>query len=194
MGIVQPSNVLLSLTITFALSFILIPENQTFGVEFTNYISEEHGIQFQYPTGWKINEKTSDLDSFPDIEISSDSTSQEKIYLFHKDPILDYFETSNIEEATYFSLKAYKTGMMDNYVNVSEPPSSLNIDGHKAVTFAITIQNKYEKSVPMIGLQDWTVFVENHGYVLGFKGFSDKFDSIENIDIRNHFISSIRFI
>ncbi|HET8792967.1 MAG TPA: hypothetical protein VFM31_04170, partial [Nitrososphaeraceae archaeon] len=160
MGIVQPSNVLLSLTITFALSFILIPENQTFGVEFTNYISEEHGIQFQYPTGWKINEKTSDLDSFPDIEISSDSTSQEKIYLFHKDPILDYFETSNIEEATYFSLKAYKTGMMDDYVNVSEPPSSLNIDGHKAVTFAITIQNKYEKSVPMIGLQDWTVFVE----------------------------------
>ena len=194
MGIVQPSNVLLSLTITFALSFILIPENQTFGVEFTNYISEEHGIQFQYPTGWKINEKTSDLDSFPDIEISSDSTSQEKIYLFHKDSILDYFETSNIEEATYFSLKAYKTGMMDDYVNVSEPPSSLNIDGHKAVTFAITIQNKYEKSVPMIGLQDWTVFVENHGYVLGFKGFSDKFDSIENIDIRNHFISSIRFI
>ena len=194
MGIVQPSNVLLSLTITFALSFILIPENQTFGVEFTNYISEEHGIQFQYPTGWKINEKTSDLDSFPDIEISSDSTSQEKIYLFHKDPILDYFETSNIEEATYFSLKAYKTGMMDDYVNVSEPPSSLNIDGHKAVTFAITIQNKYEKSVPMIGLQDWTVFVENHGYVLGFKGFSDKFDSIENINIRNHFISSIKFI
>ena len=194
MGIVQPSNVLLSLTITFALSFILIPENQTFGVEFTNYISEEHGIQFQYPTGWKINEKTSDLDSFPDIEISSDSTSQEKIYLFHKDPILDYFETSNIEEATYFSLKAYKTGMMDDYVNVSEPPSSLNIDGHKAVTFAITIQNKYEKSVPMIGLQDWTVFVENHGYVLGFKGFSDEFDSIENINIRNHFISSIKFI
>ena len=194
MGIVQPSNVLLSLTITFALSFILIPENQTFGVEFTNYISEEHGIQFQYPTGWKINEKTSDLDSFPDIEISSDSTSQEKIYLFHKDSILDYFETSNIEEATYFSLKAYKTGMIDNYVNVSEPPSSLNIDGHKAVTFAITIQNKYEKSVPMIGLQDWTVFVENHGYVLGFKGFSDKFDSSENINIRNHFISSIRFI
>ena len=194
MGIVQPSNVLLSLTITFALSFILIPENQTFGVEFTNYISEEHGIQFQYPTGWKINEKTSDLDSFPDIEISSDSTSQEKIYFFHKDSILDYFETSNIEEATYFSLKAYKTGMMDDYVNVSEPPSSLNIDGHKAVTFAITIQNKYEKSVPMIGLQDWTVFVENHGYVLGFKGFSDKFDSIENINIRNHFISSIKFI
>ena len=194
MNIVQQPIVLLSLTISFTLSFILIPENQTFGVEFTNYISEEHGIQFQYPTGWKINEKTSDLDSFPDIEISSDSTSQEKIYLFHKDPILDYFETSNIEEATYFSLKAYKTGMMDNYVNVSEPPSSLNIDGHKAVTFAITIQNKYEKSVPMIGLQDWTVFVENHGYVLGFKGFSDKFDSIENIDIRNHFISSIRFI
>ena len=194
MNIVQQPIVLLSLTISFTLSFILIPENQTFGVEFTNYISEEHGIQFQYPTGWKINEKTSDLDSFPDIEISSDSTSQEKIYLFHKDSILDYFETSNIEEATYFSLKAYKTGMMDNYVNVSEPPSSLNIDGHKAVTFAITIQNKYEKSVPMIGLQDWTVFVENHGYVLGFKGFSDKFDSIENIDIRNHFISSIRFI
>ena len=119
---------------------------------------------------------------------------RKKTYLFHKDSILDYFETSNTEEATYFSLKAYKTGMIDNYVNVSEPPSSLNIDGHKAVTFAITIQNKYEKSVPMIGLQDWTVFVENHGYVLGFKGFSDKFDSIENTDIRNHFISSIRFI
>ena len=174
--------------------YFLYLKTNTFGVDYTNYTSEEHGIQFQYPTGWKINEKTSDLDSFPDIEISSDSTSQEKIYLFHKDPILDYFETSNIEEATYFSLKAYKTGMMDDYVNVSEPPSSLNIDGHKAVTFAITIQNKYEKSVPMIGLQDWTVFVENHGYVLGFKGFSDKFDSIENIDIRNHFISSIRFI
>ena len=58
MGLVQPSNVLLSLTISFALSFILIAENQAFGIEFTNYTSEEHGIQFQYPTGWKINEKT----------------------------------------------------------------------------------------------------------------------------------------
>ena len=194
MRIVHNSNVLFSLTISFILSFILIVGNQAFGVEYTNYTNEEHGVQFEYPTDWKLNEKTSDLDSVPDIEISSDSDSQEKIYLFHKDPVLDYFGTSNIEEATYFSLKAYKTGMMDNYVNVSEPPSSLNIDGHKAVTFAITIQNKYEKSVPIIGLQDWTVFVENHGYVLGFKGFSDKFDSIENIDIRNHFISSIRFI
>ena len=46
MGIVQPSNVLLSLTITFALSFILIHENQTFGVEFTNYTSEEHEFNF----------------------------------------------------------------------------------------------------------------------------------------------------
>ena len=194
MRVVQPSNVLLSLTISFTLSFILIPESQALGVEYTNYTSEEHGIQFQYPMDWKVNEQTSDLDSVPDIEISSDSNSQEKIYVFHKNPVLDYFETSNIEEATYFSLKAYKTGLIDNYVNVSEPPSSLNIDGHKALTFAITIQNKYEKSIPVFGLQDWTVFVENHGYVLGFKGFSDKFDSIENIDIRNHFISSIRFI
>jgi hypothetical protein len=60
--------------------------------------------------------------------------------------------------------------------------------------FAITIQNKYETSEPVMGLQDWTVFVENHGYVLGFKGFSNKFDSFDNIDIRNHLISSIRFI
>ena len=59
--------------------------------------------------------------------------------------------------------------MIDNYVNVTEPPLFLSIDGYKVVTFAITIENKYEKSVFMIGLQDWTVFVENHGYVLGFK-------------------------
>ncbi|HJT85031.1 MAG TPA: hypothetical protein VJ697_11155 [Nitrososphaeraceae archaeon] len=194
MRVVQPSNILLSLTISFTLIFIPILENQVFSIEYTNYTSEEHGIQFQYPTDWKINEKNSDLDSVPDIEISSDSISQEKIYLFHKNPILDYFGTSNIEEATYFSLKAYKTGLIENYVNVNDPPSSLSIDGHKALTFAITIENKYEKSVPMIGLQDWTVFVENHGYVLGFKGFSDKFDSSENTDIRNHFITSIRFI
>ena len=84
--------------------------------------------------------------------------------------------------------------MIDNYVNVTKQPLSLNIDGHKAITFAINIKNKYENSIPMIGLQDWTVFVENQGYVLGFKGFSNKFNSIENIDIRNHFISSIRFI
>ena len=192
--VVQPLIILLSLTISFTFCFIPILENQAFGVEYTNYTNEEHGIQFQYPMDWKINEKASDLDSFPDIEISSDSNSQEKIYLFHKDPIVDYFETSNIEVATYFSLKAYKTGMIDNYVNVTKQPSSLTIDGHKAVTFAINIKNKYETSEPIMGLQDWTVFVENHGYVLGFKGFSDKFNSIENIDIRNHFISSIRFI
>ena len=45
-----------------------------------------------------------------------------------------------------------------------------------------------------MGLQDWTVFVASNGYVLGFKGFSNKFDSFDNIDIRNHLISSIRFI
>ena len=84
--------------------------------------------------------------------------------------------------------------MIDNYVTVIKQPSSLTIDGHKAGIFAITIQNKYETSEPIMGLQDWTVFVENHGYVLGFKGFSNKFDSFDNIDIRNHLISSIRFI
>ena len=38
------------------------------------------------------------------------------------------------------------------------------------------------------GLHDWAAFVENHGYVLGFKGFSDKFGSSENINIHNHYI------
>ena len=125
MNIVQRPIVLLGLTISFTLSIILILGDQAFSVEYTNYTNEEHGIQFQYPTDWKINEKNSDLDSVPDIEISSDSNSQEKIYLFHKNPILDYFETSNIGEATYFSLKVYKTGMTDNNVNVSEPPHLL---------------------------------------------------------------------
>ena len=78
MNIVQRPIVLLSLTVLFTLSIILIPGDQAFSVEYTNYTNEEHGIQFQYPTDWKINEKNSDLDSVPDIEISSDSTSQEK--------------------------------------------------------------------------------------------------------------------
>jgi hypothetical protein len=193
MSVVQQSIVLLSLTISFTISFIVLG-NHAFGIEYKNYTSEEHGIQFQYPTNWKLNEKSSNLDSFPDIEISSDSNSHEKIYLFHKDPVLNYFETSNIEEAIELSLEAYKTGMIDNYVTVIKQPSSLTIDGHKAGTFAITIQNKYINSEPIMGLQDWTVFVENHGYVLGFKGFSNKFDSLDNMDIRNHLISSIRFI
>ena len=66
MGVViQPSIVLLSLTISSTLSFILILENQAFGVEYTNYTNEEHGVQFQYPTNWKLNEKASDLESCP---------------------------------------------------------------------------------------------------------------------------------
>jgi len=44
----------LSLTISFTISFIVLV-NHAFGIEYKNYTSEEHGIQFQYPTNWTLN-------------------------------------------------------------------------------------------------------------------------------------------
>jgi len=54
MSVVQQSIVLLSLTISFTISFIVLV-NHAFGIEYKNYTSEEHGIQFQYPTNWTLN-------------------------------------------------------------------------------------------------------------------------------------------
>ena len=54
MSVVQQSIVLLSLTISFTISFIVLV-NHAFGIEYKNYTSEEHGIQFQYPTKWTLN-------------------------------------------------------------------------------------------------------------------------------------------
>ena len=46
MRVVQQSNILLILIISFTLNFILILENQVFGIEYTNYTSEEHEFNF----------------------------------------------------------------------------------------------------------------------------------------------------
>ena len=56
------------------------------------------------------------------------------------------------------------------------------------------MKDKYEDNLTVAAVQDWVVFVGNHGYLIGFWSPTTYFDSPENTEIRDHFIKSINFI
>ncbi|MGE5705100.1 MAG: hypothetical protein ACM3XP_00080, partial [Nitrososphaerales archaeon] len=66
MNTIQQVFVSSGFTIFLTLTFLLSSDNAVFAIEFSNYTSEKYGIQFEYPTDWKINEK-SRFDSGPDM-------------------------------------------------------------------------------------------------------------------------------
>jgi hypothetical protein len=42
--------------------------------------------------------------------------------------------------------------------------------------------------------QVWVVYVGDHGYLISFGSTTDQFDSPKNVEIRDHFIKSIKFL
>jgi len=182
--------------VTFFLSFTLfIPNvNSSFALEYTNYLSEKYQIAFQYPSDWTIKEKSDKLEEGAEIEVSNKKIGDGKIEINFYDDLLEGFGSTDFDFAFSDFYKHRITEDLKFEYKTIQPPSLLEIDGHKTGSFHIIISQKDEID-PISGeVQYWITFVGENGYIIKFLSIPENFDTPDNIEMRDHFISSINFL
>ena len=112
------------------------------------------------------------------------------IYIDYKDAIT-LLRTSDIKEATESLIFLNKKSMMGFDVRIIEP-HLITIDNQTAGTGVLLGNEKYEDNPIKITNQMWIIIINSKAYTIGFLGKT--FDSQENIEIRENFIKSIKFL
>ena len=181
---------------TFFLSFTLfIPNvNSSFALQYTNYLSEKYQIGFQYPSDWTIKEKSNNLEEGTEIDVSNKKIGDGKIGIHFYDDLLEGFGSTDFEFAFSDFYKHRITDDLKFEYKTIQPPSLLEIDGHKTGSFHIMFTQKDEID-PISGeVQYWITFVGENGYMIEFLSIPENFDTPDNTEVRDHFISSINFL
>ncbi len=181
---------------TFFLSFTLFIPNvdSSFALQYSNYLSEKYQIGFQYPSDWTIKEKSNNLEVGTEIDVSNKKIGDGKIGIHFYDDLLEGFGSTNFEFAFSDFYKHRITDDLKFEYKTIQPPSLLEIDGHKTGSFHIMFTQKDEID-PISGeVQFWITFVGENGYMIEFLSIPENFDTPDNTEMRDHFISSINFL
>ena len=181
---------------TFFLSFTLfIPNvNVSFALQYTDYLSEKYQIAFQYPSNWTVEEKSNKLEEGTEIEVSDKEIGNGKIGIHFYDDLLEGFGSTDFDFA--FS-DFYKHRIAEDHkfeYKTIQPPSLLEIDGHKTGSFHILFSQKDEIDPVSGEVQYWITFVGEMGYMIEFLSIPENFDTQDNTEMRDRFISSIDFL
>ena len=191
----DPKFILLSLVSgAFALFLIFLNAQDVLAIQFSNYTSDKYQIQFQYPSNWELKEKMGRFDEGTDLAITSPYLPGGAIYIGYGDDLRSSFGSPDFTSAFY---KLFKEEISRDYskeYNIIEKPSFPTIDGQKAGTFLVSSKDKYEDNPSTWGTQMWLVYVGDHGYLITFFTTTDVFDNPENVQVRDHFIKSIKFL
>ena len=178
------------------MSFTLfIPNvNSSFALQYTNYLSEKYQIAFQYPSDWIIKEKSNKLEEGTEIDVSNKKIGDGKIGIHFYDDLLEGFGSTDLEIALSDFYKHRITDDLKFEYKTIQPPSLFEIDGHKTGSFHIMFSQKDEID-PISGeVQYWLTFVGENGYMIEFLSIPENFDTPDNTEMRDHFISSIDFL
>ncbi|MGI0033214.1 MAG: hypothetical protein ACRD97_08080, partial [Nitrososphaeraceae archaeon] len=188
-AIEQTQNILANVTSNVS-NLAASPSSNVTSATMTNYSSSLYQIQFQYPSGWELSEKTSRFDEGTDISVMGFSPSALISILYLNESSIEGIDLqSRLYE--YFKLS------IDDYekeYRVIEQPSFATIGNQKAGSYLYTHKDKYEDFAIKYATQVWTTYVGNHGYLLSFTASTDQFDAPYIKQIRDHFLSSIKFL
>ena len=175
-------------TMSITSIFLLTIGNQAFAVEYTNYTSEKYGIQFEYPSTWDLTEKSSRFDEGPLLKISNPTNFSDISINYNDLP-----KSMPLKEALELMLEIGTSDSSTETV-VIESPSILTIDNQTAGTFVVTTKPKFEVDAKKTASQSWWVPTSNHVYMIIYMSNPEDFDSPENIEIRDHFVKSIKIL
>ena len=168
--------------------------NSSFALQYTNYLSEKYQIAFQYPSDWTIKEKSNRIEEGTEIEVSDKKIGDGKIGIHFYDDLLEGFGSTDFEFAFSDFYKHRITEDLKFEYKTIQPPSLLEIDGHKTGSFHIMFSQKDEID-PISGeVQYWITFVGENGYMIEFLSIPENFDTPDNSEMRDRFISSIDFL
>ncbi|MDP9305721.1 MAG: hypothetical protein M3O68_05190 [Thermoproteota archaeon] len=181
---------------TVLLSFTLfIPNvNVSFALQYTDYLSEKYQIAFQYPSDWTIKEKSNKIAEGTEIEVSDKKIGNGKIGIHFYNDLLEGFGSTDFDFALSNFYKHRITDDLKFEYKTIQPPSLLEIDSHKTGSFHIMFSQKDEID-PISGeVQYWITFVGENGYMIEFLSIPENFDTPDNTEMRDRFISSIDFL
>ena len=181
---------------TFFLSFTLCISNVNVSsaLQYTDYLSEKYQIAFQYPSNWTIEEKSDELEDGTEIEVSDNEIGNGKMGIHFYDNLLEDFGSTDFDFALSDFYKHRITDDLKFDYKTIQPPTLLEIDGHKTGSFHIIFSQKNEID-PISGeVQYWITFVGKNGYIIEFLSIPEKFDTPDNSEMRDRFISSINFL
>ena len=168
--------------------------NSGFAIEYSNYTSTKYKIQFQYPSDWNVTEKTGRFDEGLDLKIANPMSTNERILIMYLDAtVADQMSTAGIAAVVNVMVDETRNDFSKE-IRIIEDPTFLSINGKQAGTFLYTSKDKYDTEALTWGQQIWTVNLVTHGYFITFMATPDRFDSPENIQIRDQFIKSIKFL
>jgi len=182
--------------VTVILSFTLfIPNvNVSFALQYTDYLSEKYQIAFQYPTDWTIKEKSNKIAEGTEIDVSDKKIGNGKIGIHFYNDLLEGFGSTDFDFALSDFYKHRITDDLKFEYKTIQPPSLLEIDSHKTGSFHIMFSQKDEID-PISGeVQYWITFVGENGYMIEFLSIPENFDTPDNTEMRDRFISSIDFL
>ena len=161
--------------------------------QFTTYTSEKYGIQFQYPIGWTIKEKTSRFDEGGDITVRSPNLLT-MFGIEYKDA-LSLFKTLDIKDAAKTMISILEASLFGFDVRIIEEPRLVTIDNKTAATAVIAAEERYYDPPFKFLDQQWIVIIGNNAYLISYLDSPiDDFNSPSHAMIRDHFIKSIKFL
>jgi hypothetical protein len=163
-----------------------------FAIEYTNHTSKLLGISYKYPDNWSVNETTeygTDQITVSGPDIFEDGTfliKESRIPTIELDMVLQ--DPKSKYSYLYFNYESMQS-ISDTKASIIKEPYSLLIGPYKGESM-IFKQGAFDTTQ-----QDWFVSLpDERSYVITFVSRPDRFDSPEAIDIRNAFISSIKFL
>ena len=196
MNKVQQLIVLAGLAIFLTSISLFTLDNNAFALEFSNYTSLKDGIMFEYPSDWKLVEKTSRFDSGPDLMIA-DYSSNRNINIIFPDSFPssagELLDTYGLERLVELLLNGITDDFGSEYKTIEEP-STISIDGKETGTFLFTSQDKYDDFAIKYAKQFWLSYANDKLYQFTYISPTTTFDNLENVEIRDHFINSIKFL
>ncbi len=182
------------MTFFLSFTFCISNANVSSALQYTNYLSEKYQIAFQYPSNWTIEEKSNEFEDGTEIEVSDNEIGNGKIGIHFYDNLLEDFGSTDFDFAFSDFYKHRITDDLKFEYKTIQPPTILEIDGHKTGSFHITFSQKDEID-PISGeVQYWLTFVGKNGYMIEFLSIPEHFDTPDNSEMRDRFISSIDFL
>lgn len=161
--------------------------------QFATYTSEKYDIQFQYPIGWTIKEKTSRFDEGGDITVRSPNLLT-MFGIEYKDA-LSLFRTLDIKDAAKTMISILEASLFGFDVRIIEEPNLVTIDNKTAATAVIAAEERYYDPPFKFLDQQWIVIIGSNAYLISYLDSPiEDFDSPSHAMIRDHFIKSIKIL
>lgn len=172
------------LAVFFIVSIMVIiyftPGSYVFAIEYNNYTSKTFGIEFQYPSDWKIDEFDEGLAFISDRNFFLTINKVEQ-------------DVSGLQALTEEMFKR-QTDLGGHIIKIIEKPIMISTGNLEMGTFLTTWHEEDEDEADASANQFWTFLANKQKYLITYGNPIAEFNSPENVEILDHFIKSIKII